>query len=379
MLPNRSWKFMRKPVANKKQKLIIWCGLILLVLATRIGYRYHCPIVTRDAVEFIQWAQTSRTDINQLLTSNVQEPLYPLLLSLSATVPQIMGIDPIRCWEYAGVTLGIIGTLVILAAVYLIGKHLFNEKVGLLAAFFAALIPKLIAISASGMSEPVFLAFLSISTASMLVACRGSKLARVLMPLAAGMLAVASFLTRKEGLILLPLYVIFLMLPVLKMAWRKRLLVGALLLVGVAVSLWGYAGTGGKVHWLKGYQRFWKIRTFAAIAPDAPFQKIPEADKPLAIAKTFHTRSDFLWEPIHRWFKLCPRPIAFVCPQEISHRWNNIPTDRHHACVLSNNLCPQLGAGILCGEIPAAGGGIDHAHRSSGNRNPGPGHLSLFV
>jgi len=298
--------------AATRHLFVIWAAIILILVAARVHQRYHSPIIMRDGVRFAMLAQTFLAEPARLLTSRTQEPIYPILLARVEAIMRSLNVGSVKAWEYAGLTLGIMSSVIIAFAVYLIGREMFGQHVGLLAALLAGLIPKLVSLSANVMSEPVFLAFLAMSVACFLLATRSNLFLTFVMALLAGALALAAFLTRKEGVIVLSVYAMFLVLPGIGLTVKKRLIVLVMLGAGVAVSLSGYTLAGGRLNWVGQYRRNWVVKIFArstaSPTPQARVERIPR----IVAAKTLRTRRELVWEPIHRLIKLCPWPVALA-------------------------------------------------------------------
>jgi 4-amino-4-deoxy-L-arabinose transferase-like glycosyltransferase len=128
---------------RRVQKILLLLLAIAFVL--RIFLVLFPEVIYSDGTEYIRYAK-------QILSGNwggsKAPPLYSVLIALASLLTSN--------FELAGIWVSVIfGTLVILPVFYL-GREIFNEKVGILSALFAAVHPYLYLSSGSVLTESVY-------------------------------------------------------------------------------------------------------------------------------------------------------------------------------------------------------------------------------
>jgi 4-amino-4-deoxy-L-arabinose transferase-like glycosyltransferase len=119
--------------------------LLAIAFVLRIFLVLFPEVIYSDGTEYIRYAK-------QILSGNwggsKAPPLYPVLIALASLLTSN--------FELAGIWISVIfGTLVILPVFHL-GREIFNEKVGILSALFAAVHPFLYLSSGSVLTEAVY-------------------------------------------------------------------------------------------------------------------------------------------------------------------------------------------------------------------------------
>jgi len=196
--------------------------ILLLLLAFAFVLRLFLVIspevIHNDGTEYVRHAK-------QVLSGNwsggKSPPLYPLLIA---------GVQVItRDYEMAGIWVSVIfGTLIVLPIFYL-GRAIFNEKVGILSALFAAVHPFLYISSGSVLTESTYHFLLATSALFGWYAFTRARFSDIL--LVSFFIALA-YLTRPEGigfLFILSIWVLLVNPPDVGRSWIKR--VGIILVV----------------------------------------------------------------------------------------------------------------------------------------------------
>jgi 4-amino-4-deoxy-L-arabinose transferase-like glycosyltransferase len=162
--------------------------------------------------------------------SVIRRPHYPLLLGLVSLV-----VDD---YELAGRIVSLVfGTLVIPVGFYL-GRAVYNERVGLFAAFFVSIHPYMIRYSGDVLTEGVY--YFLIATVTLLGLKAVSQRSSGLM-LLAGLFAILAYLTRPGAIVIwgvITLWAVFYDFHKIREDWRGRigpLFVGFTILTSMAV------------------------------------------------------------------------------------------------------------------------------------------------
>jgi 4-amino-4-deoxy-L-arabinose transferase-like glycosyltransferase len=302
---------------NRNKTILSWSLVILLALLARAAVWRSSPILSRDGVGMVYWSELAMTDPHAVLHGEKQEPLYPFLLGLTHRWLQKGISDPVWAWEFAGLVLGALSSLAVMIGTYEIAQSIFDRRVGVMAALLTGLVPELVGLSANVMSEPTFLAFLTLSTAFFLLGLKSETRFAIPWLVLSGFTLVLAFLARKEGLAALPVFLIFALLPRLDRSVKRRLAHALLILASTGTGFGVYHLIGGRFLWIDDYVFALKHHLVAGIFPVLFTVPDPVNPSAVVVARTLRTRWDFLWEPVHHWLKLCPWTVALavmVCP-----------------------------------------------------------------
>jgi len=154
-------------------------------------------IVSRDGITFTKYAQGLGTDPVGEMRRQDQHPLYPaMLLAAHSLVGQWLADEPVHSWPLAGQIVSLLGGLLAVGAAYALGKAMWDERVGLTTALFAAMLPELCQVSANALSDGLHLGLYMWGLVAVLGAMRANRLRRLA---AAAVLSGLAFLVRPEG------------------------------------------------------------------------------------------------------------------------------------------------------------------------------------
>jgi len=288
--------------------------LLILILAVIIPLHFWSvsPILNPDGVGFIRLAASTQDHVRDLLQSDWQEPLYPLLLGITQRLTSLFTSDFILSWSYAGLSLGVLGTILCSLAVFLITKKLFGVLPGILSATIVTILPELVEVSANTMTEPLFLGLLLLSAYFFLSAISTRTVSGSIFLVAfCCLFLMASFLVRKEALAIFPVYVIYLLVPKTMPTLKSRILLFVFLPIGLGLCFGGYLLIGGKVQWIETYYRAWIHKQFILNFNDL-WEFRPFDFNSIELAKTIRTPWDLYWGPFHGWLKTCPCTVALA-------------------------------------------------------------------
>lgn len=192
--------------------------VILLSAGIRTWLIWHTSVPARDGIGFIRYAwQLQHAPWRDVVRENAHPPGYPLTI-LAVSMPArhlIDGSEPLVMQMSAQAASCVAGILLVIP-MFLLGRDLFNRRVGIGAAFLFQLLPVPVRITSDALSESVFL--LLIVTA-LVCAVRAMRSRSPWAFAACGVLSALAYLTRPEGILV-------------------AVCTGTILLVGQAVPLW---------------------------------------------------------------------------------------------------------------------------------------------
>ncbi len=157
-------------------------------------------------------------------------PGYPVIL---APIFLLGGNEPSVMWARA--ESAVLGTLAVLC-VWWLGRMLFDERTGLIAAAVAAFYPGAIAVGALVLSETPFCVLMLVQLAFWTLACRAESLRNAWLPaIGAGLAAGAATLVRPSWLLFTPMAVL---ISVVVCGQKLRhLRIGVAMLLGLIVAM----------------------------------------------------------------------------------------------------------------------------------------------
>jgi hypothetical protein len=275
---------------------IVLLLIMLLAMTVRLVSWHLTDSLYRDTVNFIVHAEKFSTES---LRDTVQEPLHPLIIR---AVHEILfprdSSGPVLnqpAWELTIFAVGMLFSLVALWLLYAIGRYLHSPAAGLWAAFFLAIIPYGTAYSIHGLSELPFLAMLLLSLFLVMKSLKNS----IWLILPAGISAAMMVLCRKEGLILIPLVLLYL-LCMREITFNRKTRLAELFLLGAGILFIAYLLLGGRFYWASDYIAILKKLIHRRFNMQAC---LGDSHYILAL-HWFRRKYDFLTMPLAGWFKL---------------------------------------------------------------------------
>jgi hypothetical protein len=269
---------------------------MLMALMIRLVAWDLIDLLYRDTVNFIVCADKFSAES---LRDTVQEPLHPLILRAVHTIlfPRDVSGPVLNqpAWELTVFATGMIFTLISLWLLFAIGQYLHSPAAGLWAAFFLAVIPYGTAYSIHGLSELPFLAMLLLS---LLLVMKSLKKNAWLI-FVAGICTAMLFLCRKEGLILIPVILLYL-LCLREITFSRKTRLAGLFLLGAGILFIAYLLLGGQFYWASDYIETLQKLTHRRFGMQAC---LCDSDYILAL-HWFRRKYDFLTMPLAGWFKL---------------------------------------------------------------------------
>lgn len=269
--------------------------IFIVALAVRLAAWNLIDSLYRDSVNFIVHAAQFSTES---LRDKIQEPMHPLILKGIHRVlfPREADSKALNqsSWEFSVFVDGLLFTLICLWLLFAIGRHLHSPEAGLWAAFFLAIMPYGVEYSINGLSEFPFLALLLLSMYLVLK----SQVQYGGWMFLAGLCSGLIVLTRKEGIVLIPVILLYLFFRRKTQEARplRSAVFFAVAIVGVVVT---YYLIGGRLYWIDRYlEVLWKItnRRFG-------LQAMGDEHYVLGLhwIENYH---DYLTRPLGGWFKL---------------------------------------------------------------------------
>jgi hypothetical protein len=239
------------PIALPGETWPAWLWLALLVLIAaglRVAQVANTEVASRDSIGYIRYAwRLEHQPWPDVLRTSEHHPGYPLAVYLvSLPVRQIIPDDLPRAMQLSAQLASCIAGVLLVIPMFLLGREVFNARVG----FWAALLYQTLPISGrllpDGLSEALFLLF----AATALFAClRAVRTASVGWCALTGLTTGLAYLTRTEGLLIgLCAGAVLLALQFGKQRrrpWKQALLAGgalAVMLVAVTVPFMLHIG-----------------------------------------------------------------------------------------------------------------------------------------
>jgi 4-amino-4-deoxy-L-arabinose transferase-like glycosyltransferase len=170
-------------------------ALLILTGLTRLLAWHSMAVISADGARFLRMARDFHAGrFDDALSVEAFPPLYPLLI---ATLHRA-GIG----WEAAARLISLLAALPACAALFVLARAVWNERIATIACLIFALAPEYALHGADTMSESLFMALF---TGAMALAWTGWASDRPERLLGAGLAAGAAYLTRPEGVYLAPL------------------------------------------------------------------------------------------------------------------------------------------------------------------------------
>jgi hypothetical protein len=158
-------------------------GLLLLLLLLAIGLRSwqltHTEVAARDSVGYIRIAWNLEREIAKqrahqldpakpqgdwprVVRTAAQHPGYPaVLMAVSRLVRIYVHSDKAAAMQWSAQLTSVVAAVLLVIPVFLLGRGLFDSRVGFLAALLFQCLPASGRLMADGLSEPLFLLFAS--------------------------------------------------------------------------------------------------------------------------------------------------------------------------------------------------------------------------
>ncbi len=207
---------------------------LLFAFATAVVLRVYLIATTesvaRDSVTFVSYAKGLRTAPIAEMRSQDQHPLYPAsILAVHALVGRwLADSDPFQ-WARAGQLASMLAAVLGVWGAYLLGKTMWDSRVGVFTALFLAIFPEHCQASGNALSDPLHLALYLLGFVCVLRAMQTGQIAWLG---GAGVLSALAFLTRPEGgsILLIGCLIALTGCDRIRWPWKQRL-VSVLVLV----------------------------------------------------------------------------------------------------------------------------------------------------
>lgn len=206
--------------------LVILPALFLGALVVRFLAILQTPVIANDAIGYIEAAKLFFSGAYHEALKHCSFSLFPLLI-----VPfyKIFGD-----WVIAGQWLSALCGALTVIPLYLLARRIFDEKIALWGAIFYLICPSLVIFSAEVLRNIPFILFF---ITALWIGYTGMKDEKTGLVALAGIVIFLSILIRKEGIVLLIIFSLFLIWQVVKerLSWRKA----TLLLASLVISFCG--------------------------------------------------------------------------------------------------------------------------------------------
>jgi hypothetical protein len=252
--------------SSRRWTLLDWKLLVLLGLLAggiRAWQMTHTVVAARDSIGFIRHAwQYRQADVArwaEVLRGSEQHPLYPLWVLAVSRVLELFHPGPTTTlMQHSTQVASSLMAILLVLPLYLLGRELFDRRVGFLTALILQCLPVSGRILSDGLSEATFLFFASFALYGGIVALNRPR--RYLAFALTGLCGGLAYLTRPEGALVVAATGIMLLIGQVvahwRRGWRETFLAGtslgvtALIIASPIVLLTGkltLKPTGGKI------------------------------------------------------------------------------------------------------------------------------------
>lgn len=206
--------------------------IMLLGLLVRIGVAMSSPAISRDTCRFVWYAQQLQHSPVTALADHDQHPLYPALIAAAHSVTgPFFTADPVLGWQLAAQIVAMMAGVMVAPIVFGLARTLYDDRIAILAALFAVLLPEAVQFSTDGLSDLPHAALYLSSLLCGIAALRGG---RGWLWVGCGALGGLAFLTRPEGMEPVIAIVLLVLLARSRFDWKRRL-IRATIVVAAAV------------------------------------------------------------------------------------------------------------------------------------------------
>src|SRR5262245_45330510 len=196
-LPGRAWGDLR------------WLSLLLVLTAGLRGWQVaSTELASRDSIAYIRYAwRLEHEPWREVIKSESHHPGYGVLVYLVSNPVRAVIDDLPRAMRLSAQLASCLASMLLLFPMYSLGKELFDRRVGFWAALFFQVLPSTGRLMPDGVSEPLFLFWVA---SALCFVSRGLTTGRVVWYVLGGLFAGLAYLTRLEGLLLVPVTILVL-------------------------------------------------------------------------------------------------------------------------------------------------------------------------
>jgi len=268
------------PLRDRTDLLLI--GLLLVIgMAVRAWVIAQTEVAARDSIGYIRYSLAFETKPwQQVLRENHQHPGYPLsILAMSWPIRALCGGTTPEAMQLSAQLVTALSGALLAVPMYLLGRFLFNRRVGFWSALLFQVLPVSGQLLSDGVSEGLFLL---LCTTAMLLAVRAVEGSRPWLFAACGLCSGLAYFTRPEGavVVLATLIVLLVMqfVPARRRAWRQIVFCGSALVAGAlatgglhTLTIGGFSNKPS----VKGIINGSPAATSAVFKQDAPDARVP--------------------------------------------------------------------------------------------------------
>ncbi len=176
-----------------------WLVLIVVVAAgLRVVQASRLECISRDGAFFVRFARELAIDPRLYMREESKQPGYSFaLLWTQRSVGRLLSGDAVLAWERSGQLVALVSGMAVVPLMYLLGRRVFDARIGLIAAGLAAVWSQAVDLSADVLSDMPHLALYLLAVLAMLALMKSGRLAWAVL---AGVCAGAAYLFRLEAL-----------------------------------------------------------------------------------------------------------------------------------------------------------------------------------
>lgn len=187
-----------------------WLALLFVLTAgLRVWQVANTEIASRDSIAYIRFAwRLDHEPWPHVIKTEIHHPGYGFLIYLVSKPVRAVIEDLPRAMRLSAQLASSLASLLLLVPMYYLGKELFDRRVGFWAALFFQVLPSSSRLMPDGLSEAPFLFWVA---SALCFVSRGLTTGRAVWYVLAGLLTGLAYLTRTEGLLLIPVTVLVLL------------------------------------------------------------------------------------------------------------------------------------------------------------------------
>lgn len=207
--------------------------LVVIAVGLRVWHIANTELTSRDSVAYIRYAwRLEHEPWRDVVTKEVHHPGYSFLVFAVAQPVRLFITDDLpRAMQLSAQLAASLAGVLLVLPMYFLGKSLFDRRVGFWATLLFQLLPSSGRLMADGLSEPLFLLLVTAALYFVTRAMAGGSLKLYAL---AGVCTGLAYLTRTEGLLLVPAALVILLARRVGERWREALvLTGSCAVVAV--------------------------------------------------------------------------------------------------------------------------------------------------
>ena len=181
-----------------KREWLLLAALLGLATGLHLWLLDHTEVTARDSIGYIRYAwELQHKPWGEVIANAEQHPGYPILIfGMSRILEQFVAQPLPILMQWSAQLVSALASVLLVVPMFLLGKELFNARVGFWAALLMQVLPVSSRILADGLSEATFLLF---AVTALLFGFRALRDGLAWQFIRCGFFAGLAYLTRPEG------------------------------------------------------------------------------------------------------------------------------------------------------------------------------------